>query len=64
MAEVEAEPESRGIRFAEVDKPDRTGTTGSGRALPVVGGGLSLRREPTIPKEGLGMKREPTIPKP
>lgn len=57
-------PEARGIRFAAVEKPDRAGTTGSGRALPVVGGGLSLRREPTNPGEGLSLQKTRTIPKP
>lgn len=66
MGASEAEvTESRGIRFAAVEKPDRAGTTGSGRALPVVGGGLSLRREATNPGagEGLSLQRTRTIPK-
>lgn len=39
------------IRFADVDRPTREGSTGTGRPLPVVGSGLSVRRTPTIPKQ-------------
>lgn len=41
---------SNTIRFADMDRPSREGSTGTGRPLPVVGGGLALRREPTMPK--------------
>ncbi|GAA5822504.1 hypothetical protein JCM3770_002440 [Rhodotorula araucariae] len=35
------------IRFAAVDRPQRDGSTGTGRALPVVGSSLSVRRTPS-----------------
>lgn len=35
------------IRFATVDRPTREGSTGTGRALPVVGSSLSVRKVPS-----------------
>ncbi|BGP43663.1 hypothetical protein JCM10449v2_007708 [Rhodotorula kratochvilovae] len=35
------------IRFAAVDRPHRDGSTGTGRALPVVGSSLNVRRTPS-----------------
>ncbi|KAK4702140.1 sodium/hydrogen antiporter, partial [Phenoliferia sp. Uapishka_3] len=40
-----------GIRFATPDRPTRDGNTGTGRALPVVGSSLSVRRVPTVPRQ-------------
>lgn len=41
---------SRSIRFAEADRPAREGVR-EGRAMPVVGASLAIRRVPTVPGE-------------
>lgn len=58
---------SRSLRFQARDRPARDGGSGSfGRAFPVVGSGLSIRRTPTIPSSernpGLQLERTPTVP--